>query len=98
MRKGSHTVEGFLNWLRYSNVHPPTKVRLAREIRRMADICSATGKQALLKFTQPAQDGRHVVMAIRVFEDGSLSLGYPGDARWYGTKEPQFIPPPEEEL
>lgn len=96
--KGSHSVDGYLNWLRYSKVPAATKLRLSHEIRQKADLCSATGGQALIKFTQPAEKGVHEVAAIRIFDDGSLEIGIPDDAKWYGTKRPPFVPPPEDQL
>lgn len=90
--KGSHSVEGFLNWLRYAKVSNATKVGLSHKIHKMADLCSATGKQGRVEFKLH----ENLIMIFRVFDDGSLEVGVPEGAKW--PQMPPFIPPPEKEM
>lgn len=94
--KGSHTVEGFLNWLDKTD-HIPlhTKLHLKKRVKEGADKASATGEQVVL----PIKRNKDLVMAMRFFDDGSMEVGWPLDAKWPGkTKTPGLAPPPEKEI
>lgn len=96
--KGSHTVEGFLNWLdQNDNIGVITKVGLKKKIKEAADNASATGSQGLVKILQT---GKHV-MSVRVFDDGSCEAGWDTEAFWPGKDKglpPGLIPPDEKEI
>jgi len=63
-------------------------------VKHAADTASATGRSGRVDIKQMNK----VVIAIRVYEDGSCELGWPTDLKWYGTPKPQFIPPEEKKL
>ena len=100
--KGSHTVDGFMDWLDKTDTIPfHTKLHLKKRIREAADLASTTGKTQVM----PVERQHEVVMAMRFFDDGSMDMGWPEDAKWPGKdkqpinlKKPGLAPPPEKEI